>query len=406
MKSTIAKINSFISGKEPFLFLLFFISYFFVLIFFGINRPVWFDEGHYVETIKYFGTTPFFHALYSYEEMSTPLPFILFAFWGKLFGFHLMSLRLFNLIIAALTYSIIYRFFTSNLNKNTSLLLVIYIAFNPYFAGASIFVFTDMISILFMFLALFSVNKNNSLFMFTGLSGALLCRQYLAFLIPSFLTFYLLRFFKTDEKKAAIRNIISIICSCIPLLILFIYWDGSCPVNEIRKLYINNAFKFHCNAVVLYMAQAVLYTLPFSIVLNYQVYKNRPVLILSVFLSLIYLLVPVKASPAAIEISRFTVGYLDRAISILKIKGLSQLVLYTGFLLSIPILIRWIKVAIEKIQQNDLDIPLLTILTIISFLLVMPFSYLLWEKYFIPILPVVLYLFYYNQRKLSKNRIS
>jgi 4-amino-4-deoxy-L-arabinose transferase-like glycosyltransferase len=402
MRSTFDRLNFFISGKESILFLLFFFFYFFLLVLFGINRPIWYDERHFVETIRYFGKTPFFQALYSYEEMSAPLPFILFSLWGKLSGFSLISLRIFNLLIAFLSYLVIYRFFTTYLNKKVSLLLIIFTTINPYFAGASIFVFTDMISILFMFLAFYAVARDNSLLMFFGLSGSLLCRQYLAFLIPSFFIFYLIRLLKAEERKAALRNVISISLSCLPLLFLFIYWHGSCPVNETKKLYMDNAFKFHLNAAVLYLSQVVIYTIPFSIVLSKKVYNNTKILILSVLLSSIYFFAPVKASPAAIEVSRFTVGYLDRAISILKIKGLSQVVFYAGFLLSIPILLHWIKTIIEKIQQNELDIQALVILTMFTFLLVMPFSYLLWEKYFMPVLPIVLFLFFYKNIRSDK----
>lgn len=392
MKNTFYKIITRIDGKENIVFFVFFAIYFSMLIFFGINKPVWHDENHFVDTINYFGETPLFQALHNYDEMSTPLPFILFSLWGKIFGFHLISLRILSLFLASATYWLLYLFFSKHLIKSTALFLTIFIALNPYFIGASIFVFTDMTAILFMVLAFVALYNKSPLLLLLGLSGALLSRQYFAFLIPSFFIFYFLKFLNEDNKLNSLQNILAVLLSCIPLMVLFIYWGSTCPDNTVKKLFMNNVYQFHFNSLFLYSAQIVLYTIPISIVCNWNLYKNKKSILISALLSVAYFLNPIEVSPSALLINRSTVGYLNRAIELIKIRGLSQFVFYAGFLFSIPVIIHWITVFIRKLKTKDFDIDFLLIMTMFSFLVVMPFSYLIWEKYFIPVLPTVMYL--------------
>ena len=70
----------------------------------GLRQPTWADEHHFISTIEEFGEELSLRQLRTYNEMSTPLPFILYALWGKLVGFHLHQLRFFSLIIALFTF--------------------------------------------------------------------------------------------------------------------------------------------------------------------------------------------------------------------------------------------------------------------------------------------------------------
>ncbi|RKZ24651.1 hypothetical protein DRQ20_06680, partial [bacterium] len=103
-----------------------------------LKRPPWVDEWHFVPTIKKFCEEISLRTIKNYEEYSTPLPFILYALWGRAFGCELMSLRIFSLIIAFLTYiSFYFLCFSLLKNEKLSLALTLFLSLNPYMIGLS-----------------------------------------------------------------------------------------------------------------------------------------------------------------------------------------------------------------------------------------------------------------------------
>src|SRR5262249_25332232 len=80
----------------------------------GIGRPFRGDEPHFVETIIQFGTRPLnLDLLTHYNEMSGPVPFVLYGTWGRVFGFGPPVLRLFSVVVALATYLLWYWFLHS-----------------------------------------------------------------------------------------------------------------------------------------------------------------------------------------------------------------------------------------------------------------------------------------------------
>src|SRR5438132_14065253 len=77
----------------------------------GIDRPLRADEPHFVETIVQFGTSrPSLDLLTHYNEMSGPVPFVLYGAWGRMFGFEPFTLRLFSIVVAVATYVLLFWF--------------------------------------------------------------------------------------------------------------------------------------------------------------------------------------------------------------------------------------------------------------------------------------------------------
>ena len=66
----------------------------------GIDRPPYSDEQHFCETVVSFGEEITIEKLRTYDEMSTPLQFVLYSLWGRLFGFAMWQLRMLSIIIA------------------------------------------------------------------------------------------------------------------------------------------------------------------------------------------------------------------------------------------------------------------------------------------------------------------
>jgi len=383
---------NFVKGREERIFFFFLIFYFIFLALWGINRSEpWHDEYHFVETIKYFGQNFNSNALYNYEEMSTPLPFIIYAIWGKLFGFQLPVLRVFSIIIAFSTYLVFFSLFRRYYSSITALMAVPFIALNPYFAGASIFVFTDMMAILFLGLSFLSIQRGKPVLLGMALASALLTRQYLIFLIPAFFLYFFFNFFNSGQKEY-LKYMRAILLSCVPLGLLMLFWGGSSPVNTVKDKYISHAFTFHPSFLTLYISQIFIYSFPFILFYWKKFYSNKKIVLISLLVSVSYLAFPVKSSIPAIEVDVLTVGYFHKFLKMFLSDGMIHIVFYFTYLMSLPVLFTFISSVFADIKQKRIGLRFLFAVALLFFLLVMPFSYLVWEKYFIPVLPVVLFL--------------
>lgn len=356
----------------------------------GLRQPTWADEHHFIPTIEEFGDGMSLRKLKTYNDMSTPLPFLLYALWGKVFGFHLHQLRFFSLIIAFFTFIIFYTFyFQASGRIKTAFLITLFLIFQPYSIGISVFVYTDMLALLFLALSLVAFQKEKPIILAISLAAALLCRQYFVFLPAAFVLYYLIQLSFTQGGKSY-KMLVSSIVSGIPLLFLFIFWGGFSPQNEMRNLYLHKGLTFHTEFLVLYISLFAVYLFPVIIFCWRKYYtKSRPLLI-SFLISLIYFLFPVKASEPAMAVGINTVGFFHRFIR-WSLGGAGEYaIFYILFLLSLPIVIRVIQDTYEQIKSRNSNAFLLTNLSIILFLVIMPFSYLNWEKYFLPLVPIAL----------------
>src|SRR3990172_7909067 len=119
-----------------------------VTLSFGINHEPWGDERHFIERVRQFGTDNLFETLRDYGEVTPPLVFMLYALWGKLLGFEPSTLRLFSLVVAAVTHTMFGHILFKELKQTipTILGLAVFLL-NPYTIGLSLFVFTDMLMV-------------------------------------------------------------------------------------------------------------------------------------------------------------------------------------------------------------------------------------------------------------------
>lgn len=396
------ELMNFVKGRETWLFLFFLIIYFSLLALWGINRPEpWHDEHHFVETVKYFGENFNSTALYNYEEMSTPLPFFIYAVWGKLAGFQLPVLRILSILVACLTFLVFFSIFKKYYNGLVALVVVPFFALNPYFAGASIFVFTDMMAILFLGLSFLGIQRGKPFLLGIALASALLTRQYLAFLVPAIFLYTSLVFLNSG-KKGELKYLIAVVLSCVPLGLLMLFWGGSTPVNTLRDTFISYAFTFHPAFLTLYISQIFIYSFPFILFKWRKFFLDRKIVLISLLASVSYLLFPVSSSIPAIEVDVTTVGYFHRFLKMFLSDSMVHVVFYFAYLMSLPVLFTFISSAYSDFKQKRIGLRFLFTATLLFYLLVMPFSYLVWEKYFIPVLPVVVFLIMNDFRKEEK----
>ncbi len=356
----------------------------------GIQRPAWGDESHFVETARLFGEQFGWTTLTHYEEMSTPFPFMLYGLWGSVFEFELGTLRILSLLIAGGTYVSFYRLARRVGGAGYQpLALTALLAMNPYMIGLSLFVFPDMLTIGFAILVVQAMLVDRPVL--AGLANALglLSKQYFLFVTLASCIVLAFRYYKTRDK-AALRAGGWMGLSMVPTLALFMLWGGVSPDNAMKARYVSEAFVFHADFVSLYLALFFVYPAPL-ILYRWRLFYRRPhVWPVALLLASGYWLAPIRAADPAVAGGVHTVGLLHRGLLGIFSAPIVDLFFYGCIVLAIPVVMGIARDGWMRMKRPDFDGTILLHLTILCFFLVMPLSYLNWEKYFLPVLPAVL----------------
>ena len=359
-----------------------------VLWHFVKQMPYWGDEVHFVGTIQYFGHDFSWQKLVHYNEMSGPLPFLLYAGWGHLIGFELNDLRLFSLVISAVTYLAFFAFVAGSLkNQKAAFACTLFLMFHPYMVGFSVLVFTDMLPILASILVLYAMRDNRPLLMFSAGVLGLLSRQYFVFFLFAVGLTYLLRIVSRYRSRDAVMAA-SIILSTLPLCILAYAWQGFSPKNELNFLYMDESFRFHPEYLTLYILQLSVYLLPLIVLNAKKIYGSLLPWLVAIACSWLYWFFPVKPCPAAVNAAFLTVGFFHKFIKFLVGPVAEQYIFWVLFTVSLPILVFVVKDLYRRVTSRTYDIIFSIHLSLFCFLLIIPCSYFLWEKYFMPLVPL------------------
>jgi hypothetical protein len=368
----------------------------------GIGRPFRGDEPHFVETIIEFGTRPLnLDLLAHYNEMSGPVPFVLYGTWGRLFGFGPQALRLFSIVVGLATYLLWYWFLHS---ETGSLRLAAggtaFVALHPYVLYLSLFVYTDMLAILCLIGALIAVRRERPLALAAFLCAAVLNRQYLIFGTAAAGCYFLARCWKTRERRDAL-SVIAVAGSTLPLAALCLLWRGLCPDGALKQVYFDQHLAFHVPSLVLYVSLAALYLAPI-LAFRWQGFFGQQAScthnfaawvpgVAALLLCGLYFFYPVTPSRPAIEAGIEQVGMLHQALHRLFASSLVEhATFFMGFVIGVAVVVRIGLDAAARWRRGEIDFQFFLDLNVILFLAVMPFSYLHWEKYFIPLVPVLL----------------
>ena len=370
------------------------------------QMPYWGDEIHFVGTIQYFGHDFSWRKLVHYNEMSAPLPFLLYAGWGKVVGFELNDLRLLSLVISAVTYLAFFGFVAESLkSQKSAFCCTLFLIFHPYMVGFSALVFTGMLPILASILVLYAMRSNQPLLMFSAGVLGLLSRQYFVFLLFAVGLTYLFRLFYRYRRRDLFMAA-SIILSTVPLCILAYAWQGFSPKTELNRLYMDESFRFHPQYLSLYILQLSVYLLPLIVLNAKKIYGSLLPWLIAVACSWLYWIFPVRPCPAAVNASFFTVGFFHKYTRLLVGPVAEQYIFWILFTVSIPILVFVVKDLYHRVKSRTYDIIFAIHLSLICFLLILPWSYFLWEKYFMPLVPLLTITwtaFYLASASASKN---
>ena len=372
---------------------------------FSLKLPFRGDERHIVETIKIFADNFNLNIIKDYPEVTPPFFFMFYALWAKIFGASTESLRILTLIISFITWQLVYYLFgLFTQKKYHALLLSTLVITNPYFFGTSVFVFTDMLTIMLSLAAIISFMKNKTILFIIFAALAILCRQY-AVIIPISVSLYSLLNYKND-KQISRNNFIGSLLTFLPLLFLFGIWNNISPASGIEKWIIPNSSFYNVDYINTYITFSVIYIFPLVIVFFKKIkliYKN---ILFALGFTFLLSLSPVKPSMATLEFTDYkTVGFVHQEfVELLGYESLWLKIVLAFFLLvGCYIKIELLKRFYQHIKTKSFDKKLIFTLMWILFILIMPLSYQVWEKYLTMILPffiLSIYLLLYPNHKI------
>jgi hypothetical protein len=358
---------------------------------FTLQAPAKGDEAHFVEAIKFFGDLDI-TKVQDYEEVTTPLVYFVYAAWGNIAGFELHNLRLLSLLIAFITFIVLhYLFFICAKEKHYAFWAVLFFMLNPYVFGFNIFIFTDMLTAFFIILFCISVYKNNGLSIFITAALALLCRQYSVFIIAAGGIYYLISFFKKRDNFLLI-NAGVIAASFLPLLILFLIWNGFAPPAGIMRWAPDQKVLYNLNYMNIYIVMIPFYILPFYLLRWNELIINRKYLLVFLGTGIFYFLYPVTPSAVTLEQTDLTtVGLLHKLIKmVIPFNAVEHIIFYLSYALGLAFIWKVLQDIFYRLSTKQIDFSLLLNFGIVFFILIMPLSYQVWEKYLVIVLPIIL----------------
>jgi hypothetical protein len=347
------------------------------------TRPLWGDEAPIVSTIALFGRGITLDLLRTYPEMNTPLIYVVFAGWGRLVGFELWRLRILAVVLAFVTSWIVYRLLRDTLDdRRVTLVSLATVVLNPYYIGLSAFVFTDMLALLTMALGWWALIRRRFAYVGLAAGAALLTRQYFVFLFPALLSAEALN--QQGRRRDLAQLATWLALGAVPFIALVSMWQGLAPPNAKRAIYLQQGLAFDPHALTLYLAVPAVYLLP---VVAWRLSRGVrwQSAAAGVLLAAPALAVPIKAAVVQIVLNRGTVGFIHRFL----VASLPPSALP---LASFAMAAIWITIVVDcgfdladRWRHERLDVGAWIPWTMfVAFLVVMPFSYMPWEKYAVP----------------------
>lgn len=381
-----------------------------ILALVSINNPFHGDEKHIVETIRLFANNFSIETIKDYPEVTPPLFYIFYAIWAKLFSDTLISMRLLSLIISFATWQLLYLLMLSGTkNEKHSFLLSLLIIINPYFFGTSVYVFTDMLTLFFVIGSVLAF-QNNKIILFLFLSSAaILCRQY-TIIVPIVLIIYSLTNYKVEKIKSA-KFILASIISFLPLIVLFVFWKGIAPKSGIEKWIIPNSSSYNLDYINTYLTFSAVYLFPLILFYFWKLKLNLTDILISIGLTLILSFFPIKPSAATIvQTTNITVGYAHKLLILILGTNsvIEKLVLGIFLVIGSYMSIELIRMLIRILKESTRDHKIIFTFLWILFLVIMPFSYQVWEKYLLMILPFLalsIYQVIFLQSEIIKTKL-
>ena len=358
----------------------------------GYDHPYWGDEEHFAATVRFFISTPWSQAVQDYPELTGPLSYLLYAGWGRVFGDSLPVLRLLSLVLGFAAALIFHRLaYEQTSNPLLALLAGVWLFINPYVIGSSLFVFTDISALFFLVLAVWAALRSRPLAFLAAAAAALLTRQYLIFFVAVVGGYSAFRWL-VHKERPALWMAISSVLSCLPLSALVVVWGGLSPVTG-RQLWLHgtSGLAFYPFYLTNYLSTFPVYAFPFLIMAQRSIFRSINRWMIAIVLSAYYFFFPVAPSwVTQIETELHTIGYFHRLVKLISSSStIEHIIFYLLFVIGINCLLFLIEDAWKRLRLRQMDSELLLDLAGISYFVVMAFSFHVWEKYLLPVLPLL-----------------
>ena len=364
---------------------------------FFLQWPFWGDEQHFIETIRLFGHLPLFEVIRDYPEVTTPLFYFVFASWGHFFDFSVSSLRIFSLVIAWINYLMLFVTVSQCIkDKRLAILVCLSVLLNPYILGLSIFVFTDMLTLLFVLVSVSAYARGHMFVCAFSIACAMLCRQYAVIFLAAMFSLEMWRMVKVPFLIESTKGVLLLSFAAIPLCLLFLLWGGISPPSGVAKWVMVRSVVWKPHALLTYIGFLSIYLIPFFILTRFSFSRTFQWLLLSFVLGGTYFIFGIEPSAEQRANGIDTVGLAHRLIKLLaahvQFIRLEGIVLYVSISFGFYVLITIIRDDVRKLSvwQGSNAHHFVLSLSLYLFLVVMPFSYQIWEKYLVMILPFVM----------------
>ena len=344
---------------------------------------------HYPIIIKFAREYPHIDFV-NYRSATSPLFHIAFMFAGKLMGFELYKLRILNVLISYIAVAVLFRLLIFRLNMPVLRALIFSLMFSlsPYFFGASFILLTSNLGMLFCLSAVncfyrFREDASLKYLLLTCLfiAAALLTRQTFAWLALSFLIYLMIAQMTLASRIAALA---ALVIAIMPLLTLVILWHGLVPPGFQQKHTTNTLLNLKPAEFMIALIGLYSLFLRMNSFIALMHDFNRLHLAALVIGILLILLYPISWQPR-------DMGYLWRISSYLPTLG------STGVLFWALVPAGMVVIAHQVLSGSDKVLP---VVFLVSFLIVMMSSELVYQKYFDPF--ALLFIFLLSGRQGSQ----
>ena len=193
-------------------------------------------------------------------------------------------------------------------------------------------------------------------------------------------------------------------------MILFVIWKNISPASGIEKWIIPNSSFYNLDYINTYVTFSVIYIFPLAFIFFKKIKLSYSSLFIASLLTIILSFFPVKTSTATLEFTDYkTVGFVHQTLA--GIFGLENfwLRIILGFFLLVGCYmnIELLKRFYVYIRNKSLEKEMIFTLLWFIFLVIMPISYQVWEKYLTMILPFLIlsiyFLLYPNHKIIRKS---
>ncbi|MPR34286.1 hypothetical protein [Salmonirosea aquatica] len=356
------------------------------------------DEIHYYATALRFSEQPIpsVELLKTFNELNTPLPFILGGWVVNLLGDDIRYLRLLNFL---LSFIIILLFIWSSPNHSRRFWLCLFglLVFPNYYL-CSVHYYTDIIPMLAVLLGVIMYLKKQHWVACLYFIAAICSRQYaLAFPAAIFLYECYLVYNQAENSKSAILKALGhatlypYALACLSLLPWMLLWGGAAPAEEMRRQQYNTAVLYNGGFVLYASAILAFYylLLETAFTRSWNYYTDYPRRYPKLFIGLVLLvLMLVFFFPARQTHNSYFdwpyLGYFDRLLEIMGITGIFKQLVFGSLMLAT--LMRFLSPAMS-----------LTGFVVVVNLLLLGKAQLSWDKYIMPTIMVLWFLALFDQ---------